>query len=443
MSKSSAKSKSYCKDVLPIPQFKGTCWFNSLLMSLFYSELMRNFFIKELSSIKQKLINYPKSVFILEDLLLNNYHIDNKNNENFYNVFKPESILKQLNKSNPNLFYIGKTWIDEGKGWNGSVYIDQLFRFLDIKEKVLYFSIVDNRYMLSEKNSNIIVKSLNNYDISYESFEKLSRKTSSYWKFMDCNENNNIKADNLKLKQLSMPHSVDIVFVDVEGKNPPPSRLKFENATFILDSMIIGNFNMDSCGKAHQIAGITCKSKKYLYNGWMSQTKDRSMNIINQDLFQNAKDKFQLLEKLKNTKNKALLRFNYSQYNAAVKKINKLTEEIEIIKQELKLKLKKKPCDIVRFNWNTDFNSFCIDHDNCTFPKVHSDSNICFNVKKGDRSFLYVRDTYKYVNTEIQLHHTNKQIDKKKCPNDKVLNPLTKRCVLKTGVKGKSIMKSL
>lgn len=34
----SAKSMDYCKNVLPIPQFEGTCWFNALLMSLFYSE---------------------------------------------------------------------------------------------------------------------------------------------------------------------------------------------------------------------------------------------------------------------------------------------------------------------------------------------------------------------------------------------------------------------
>ena len=57
----SKQSENYCKDVLPIPQFKGTCWFNSLLMALFYSELMRKFFIKELPNIREQLKKHKKN----------------------------------------------------------------------------------------------------------------------------------------------------------------------------------------------------------------------------------------------------------------------------------------------------------------------------------------------------------------------------------------------
>ena len=71
-----------------IPQFESTCWFNALLMSLFYSELMRKIFIKELPLIRQKLSIQPKVNEIFEDLLFNNYKVNAKNNQNFYNTLR-------------------------------------------------------------------------------------------------------------------------------------------------------------------------------------------------------------------------------------------------------------------------------------------------------------------------------------------------------------------
>ena len=130
-------SERYCKDGLPIPQFEGTCWFNSLLMALFYSELMRKFFIKELPNIKKKLKKYPKILQILEDLLFNNFKVSNKNNENFYEAFKPENILLELHKTDKNIFYVNKNLIDVG--WDGSLYIIQLLQFLNVRNKILYF----------------------------------------------------------------------------------------------------------------------------------------------------------------------------------------------------------------------------------------------------------------------------------------------------------------
>ena len=113
----SVVSRNYCKDVLPIPQFLGTCWFNALLMSLFYSELMRNFFIQELQNIRKKLKKKPKVIEILEDLLFNNYRVNEKNNTHFYDAFRPENILRELNNADGKLFYAKESIIR--RGFNG------------------------------------------------------------------------------------------------------------------------------------------------------------------------------------------------------------------------------------------------------------------------------------------------------------------------------------
>ena len=37
----------FCSDISVIPQFQGTCWFNAILMSCFYSQEMRKLMIKQ------------------------------------------------------------------------------------------------------------------------------------------------------------------------------------------------------------------------------------------------------------------------------------------------------------------------------------------------------------------------------------------------------------
>ena len=105
---------------------------------------------------------------------------------------------------------------------------------------------------------------------------------------------------------------------------------------------------------------------------------------------------------------------------------------------------KKKPCNLVRFDWNVDDKTFCIDTKKCTYPNTKDDSDICFNVRKGIRSYFYVRDTMKDVDTKsaqyVSKGKTTPQSGIKECPPDKILNHATKRCVSKTGAIGKKLV---
>ena len=123
---------------------------------------------------------------------------------------------------------------------------------------------------------------------------------------------------------------------------------------------------------------------------------------------------------------------------------------------------------------------FCLSNKICGIDKKHSENDLCFNISKGNTTYIYVKiDDNKHVNvkktTPLQRLENelmtkelecNKQINDIKdritklksskektnittnvskhriCPDNKILNPKTGRCVLKTGKLGQELVKS-
>ena len=79
----------FCSEISVIPQFGGTCWFNAILMSCFYSQEMRKLMINKISKTWNKNSSFFK---FLKTILKKNY---NKNNEiiTLFNKVKPELLL--------------------------------------------------------------------------------------------------------------------------------------------------------------------------------------------------------------------------------------------------------------------------------------------------------------------------------------------------------------
>jgi hypothetical protein len=453
-------SRNYCKDVLPIPQFLGTCWFNALLMSLFYSELTRNFFIQELPNIRKKLKKKTKVIEILEDLLFNNYRVNEKNNTHFYDAFRPENILRELNKADGKLFYAKESIIK--RGFNGPTYIDQLFRFLNVKDRVLYLKANSlGKYAVSVKNSNVTdirIGKNNMFFVNYEPLFDLP-KTNARYRFLLLNGLSPLDNQSFgDLSTLKMHDKIDIISLDIVDSFSPPEVLIFKNARFILDSMMISNFNNTVCGRSHQIAGITCKSKKYLYNGWTNNTKDPAKKNSNEteklkDELVEVESKLEVFEKRIEAfiKKDKLTDSDYQTLSVIKFRIIELDKESTELKRKLEIlePAETKPCNLVRYDWNTEDSNFCIDLKKCEYPKKTTNSDLCFNVKKGNRAYLYVRETIKNLDTKSVLNSilierkTPKAPIKatKQCPLDKILNPETDRCVSRTGAKGKELVK--
>jgi len=429
-------------------------------MSLFYSELMREFFIKELPNIREHLKDHPKILNILEDLLFNNYNVHNKNNDNFYEVFKPENILIELHKANKNIFYIDEQMIDDG--WDGAIYIIEMFKFLNVRNKILYLrSIPDST---SHKKKPILTISTKNYDL--ESIQRndndvnnrrlnfknkpddLMRlgSTNPLYQFIFLNEyqisNNQNQICIKDYASYNIPDDVDILNIDYDVNDDfvPPERMKFKNATFVLDSMMIHNFNAKECNAGHAIAGITCKSKKYLYNGWTHKTNDPALLKVSKHIENQIREK-----KLEILDTKKKIHRYVIEDKPELSNLFEFNERLRVIKSELeilieeklwnqsRIKSNSKPCNLARYDWSRHTDNICIDLQKCSYPKTTLKNTLCFNMSKGKRSYLYVRNKFR-ENVDKELKRD------KECPEDQILNPATNRCVSKYGVKGRRLL---
>jgi hypothetical protein len=172
----------------------------------------------------------------------------------------------------------------------------------------------------------------------------------------------------------------------------------YNDKEYNLDAVVLANWNINK-NNGHAIAGITCKKGKHVYNGWTRTSMDPVMKnqILNSDI----------------------------------------------------------PCELMKYDWNIiKNNDFCLNTNKCIpelLKKKLKVRDICFNFSKGNKILIYVRkdakpDTSidsatKSANSAKSPNSPTKQPNKspkspkvpkvpKVCPEGKVLNPITNRCIL-------------
>lgn len=392
-----------CKEVFTIPQFTGTCWFNSLLMALFYSELSRNFFLDHLENVPCKMKKEKKYFYKVIDHFLRRTYIKSKKQiDEFQNQLRPENILRNLHKVNKTIFYFDPT---KKTGWTGEMYLPQLFEYIGMKQKVLFLNTSNNEQGLQ--------MSLKNYPIEVKN-NHIFYTTKSSKVIQNMIEANNITKPIPK-KDIVIPDHIDILVIERKNVNTRllgnvsigytlnvneqlEEVLQFKNTSFKLDSMLLANFNMGVCKKGHQISGVTCKDKRFLYNGWTTKTKDPARNNTSKNGNVDA-------------------------------------------------------CDLFEFDWfaNKNKKSFCIDSSMCEYPQasiLNEKVNVCFDIEKGAKTYIYLRDKFmdpKYLKYDVMTNSPytpfrSANVNHDKCPPDKIINPKTNRCVSRTGAIGKKIL---
>ena len=143
-----------CDELLTIPQFSGTCWFNSLLMITFFSDMMRKFVIKNMDDVCRLHYDKPKFLELLVDLLSNDYVSNSKNNNYFYNKLKPENILLHLHNLDSKNFAFDPRIFE---GFNSEYYFPKLMTYLNMNNSILYLNdmkIDDRDYFYSAEDTN-------------------------------------------------------------------------------------------------------------------------------------------------------------------------------------------------------------------------------------------------------------------------------------------------
>ena len=388
-----------CNNVISLKQYGPTCWFNSILMALLYSDKSRKLLLEKSKKWDKRIKVLNTIKYILEHKYLRTDKI--YKDYEYFDKIRPEYILKELYNYNKQKFIFNPNLLKTG--FKSSLYIRKIYKFLgvkvlyldlNLKTKNLFYSLSNNVKIESIKNDLIfmlhkikkystIIKYFNNPDVIIINILNLENNSDEnkyppYYKINN-NENNYKNYKDLE-KLINLNETVT-----------------YNNNIYKQDSIILSNYNKNIGG--HSIVGITCKNNKYVYNGWTRTTIDPNI------------------------------------------KINSKMEDSKNI---------KIPCQLMKFSWNVKKNrDFCLNPNKCILD-IMNVKDLCFSFNKGGRQLIYVNKDSKLNNNKKDCKNkivnplSNRCINEKKineisnlslskpekiCPDNKIVNPKTGRCI--------------
>ena len=355
-----------CKKVIVMPQIGSTCWANAIFMSTLYSQSMRGLLINKLTKGMQNQEMTSELHTILLDILQRRFKTSDELKSYAYMYFQvitPEVILKKLHEYNKQTFNFDPI---AKQGYFNYLYLPKFLDFLGAKD-VAMVDFVNGMLYHSIVNGGLEIKTAQK---GYHMVKNEGKITKSDKREYDaiivyCTQNKSTK------------HLFD------KKKFQLKETYVHNGKTYILDSLLLTNFNTDQCKKGHDICGITCGGERYLYNGWISKTRDPAMSM----------------KHLKTT-------------NAF-------------------------PCELMSYDWLKEEGDFCLNPALCKLDKSKDfKKELCFNVGKGDRIYIYVnKQRSMYAPPPTPVTPTTeftpilpKPKAPKECPPGKVINPETNRC---------------
>ena len=368
-----------CEKVITIPQFTGTCWFNSILMVCLYSHRMRQLLLNKIKLIDSKYKNDPLMKIFINIIESKYFEEINAPKDEIVSKLelKPEEIIDNLNKINKSMFYVTLNQNNNNIGYFPQFYINRFLTFFNInynniilidylnntkkfcisqsfyKEKfnTMYLNFIDSNIIVKKRTDFIDDDSYNDYIQTFvNNFEDYKKKQEVYLKILYKELYEKYKNGNFDILIITYPlggsFTLEDDFYYELDYFKINDQIQINNNTFILDSMILSNYNSNLCKKSHAIAGITCNDKRYIYNGWTSQTIDPTLNL-------------------------------------------KMTQKIKLFNTV--------PCSLIPYDWfnpNEDL-SFCLNLEKCKLDFIKPDrqfskKNMCFDIKKGENMHIFI-----------------------------------------------------
>ena len=343
-----------CKKVITIPQYIGTCWFNTILMTILYSQYSRKLLLKNNTLDKKK----DKISKILNQLLKHNY-IKHKYAEEYFKYMRPEIILKYSN-------ILGKNYkIIIENGYNSAIAIHLFIQLLN--KTSLQIDVYDNKLY---GNFNKILS----YDLFYYNIHKLNeikkedfKQNPDYIIISPIPHANNYSISlydsafhSILLENDHIKKRLLIDNVKTSGIFTLEDKITYNGDTYILDSCILRNTNTSEfTGYGHVIAGLTCKNKKYVYNGWLRTTST--------------------------------------------------TDKID---NKILVKEKVLPCELMPFDWNINNSSFCLNAEKCKLDRIKKLDNtkLCYSFGSGSRVLIYVKVSINSPKIDIDKNFTSSSV---------------------------------
>jgi hypothetical protein len=210
---------------------------------------------------------------------------------------------------------------------------------------------------------------------------------------------------SIRFVQSEKHDKANLIKTDMTMENFFTNGFVYNNTEYVHDSLLLTNFNIYECHKGHDICGVTCGNERFMYNGWLRHTRD-----------------------------------------AAMQKTTKTTGANNTY-----------PCELMKYDWLSNQPDFCLNPSMCKLDNIDTNKelkrNVCFNISKGPRTYLMVNKKFMFnevdvpsVTTALAIDPQEKQEEKvkktkgKECPQGKIVNPATGRCVKIDGAIGKKIL---
>lgn len=250
-----------CSQILrPMQKYKNICWFLAIIVIMFYSQRSRKVIMESSKTwdIRGK-TGVERTVFSLFKKLLYMHYLivgDDPAKSSEYKTFNEDTfveILNQLYEMNSNDFPYYPDDNEEGHQMDSYIYkLYNLFgvdcKMFDMYSNDLYYSTInkefDNINIDSEKPAFIHHLNHTYEDDGHAPSILIIATDPLFTPYI----NNKIVKDDVKRELTSMKEE-----------------LTYNSASYILDSVYLVNANMT--GFDHAIVGMTCKKKKFIFNG--------------------------------------------------------------------------------------------------------------------------------------------------------------------------------
>jgi len=265
-----------CEKVITIPQYKDTCWFNAILMAIFYSQHSRKLLYHHFEDKKDKFSR------IMNHIIKHTY-IKSKEAIKYFEFMKPENILRYTNLDKTELFNYLKN--KKNYGFNVKTFLPFFLKSLNknVMDIIIYKkNCYANYYSLlplfainfASRHTNKFLSKwsgITSKDISDPDYiivhNILKLKSSNFYTTLFLN-------DYKTYPKLEKKLNLKTYDINIKGLLSLDNEIFYNGNKYILDSILLNNSNREQVKLGHAIAGITCKNNRYVYNGWFRVTND-------------------------------------------------------------------------------------------------------------------------------------------------------------------------
>ena len=233
-----------CSRILrPKQKTKPICWFLAIIVSMFYSQRSR----KVMMEASKKWDRQNKVIELFRDLLYDRYLIvgSDPHKSEEHKTFNEDTFVKILQ----GLYDMDSRNFPYNPVYNKQGYVDsylcKLYTLLGVDYKMFEIVHVGGRDIFYYSSLNIDAPRIAVYEDDGHAPSILMIANHPHPDYKPL-ENNEIKDGKVKLSSFMKEQT-------------------YNGFKYSLDSVILMNTNIQSCN--HNIVGLTCKNKKYVYNG--------------------------------------------------------------------------------------------------------------------------------------------------------------------------------